>query len=43
MYARKASEDQRPRIIILWTGSFARKSAIAAPDRREWEPISVCR
>lgn len=41
MYVRNASDDHRPRIIILCTDSSARNNAMAAPDRREWEPMSA--
>ena len=40
MYFRKASEDQRPIIIIVYTGISARCIAIAAPDLSECVPTS---
>ena len=39
MYRRKAADDHLPRIMIFKTEVWARKSAIAAPERREWVPI----
>jgi hypothetical protein len=38
---RKASEDHRPRITIRSVEYSIRKSAMAAPDRRDFVPISV--
>ena len=40
MYWRKASEDHRPKIIILLGSTLAMKSAMAAPDRMECDPIA---
>ena len=40
MYTRNASDDQRPKSMILWTGWFMRNSPIAAPDRMDFVPIS---
>ena len=40
MYTRKASDDHRPRIMILWTGWFIKKSDMAAPDRSDFVPMS---
>jgi hypothetical protein len=40
MYTRKASDDHRPRIIILAVEMSFMKSAMAAPDRIDLLPIS---
>jgi hypothetical protein len=40
MYTRKASEDQRPRIMILAELWSIRKRAMAAPERIDRFPIS---
>ena len=40
MYRRKASEDQRPIIMIENVGTSSRYIAIAAPDRMECVPMS---
>ena len=40
MYLRKASEDHLPIIMMENVGTPSRYMAIAAPDRREWVPIS---
>ena len=37
---KNAAEDHRPRIIIFSTDVPAKNSAIAAPDQREWVPMS---
>ena len=40
MYWRKASEDHRPNIMMRLGSTLAMKSAMAAPDRMECDPIS---
>ena len=40
IYTRKASDDQRPRIMIFAVEWFMRKRAMAAPDLRDRLPIS---
>ena len=40
MYRRKASDDQRPIIMMVKVGICARYIAIAPPERMEWVPIS---
>ena len=40
MYSKKASEDQRPISMIVYTGISSRYIAMAAPDLMEWVPIS---
>ena len=37
---KKASEDHRPKIIILWRGWSLRNNAMAPPEHREWVPMS---
>ena len=41
MYWRNASDDHRPSIMIRLGSTFAMKSAIAAPERSECDPISL--
>ena len=41
MYRRNASLFHRPMIMMVSTGTFARYSAIAAPDLIEWHPMSI--
>jgi hypothetical protein len=41
MYTKNASDDQRPSIMILWTEWSVRKRDIAAPDRRDFVPMSL--
>ena len=41
MYERKASELQRPKSMMVYTGSFVRYIIMASAARTEWVPISL--
>ena len=40
IYWRKASDEHWPMIMMVYTGTLARCITIAAPEQREWVPIS---